>query len=154
MARPLSLRLTLTITSSWTLLSQVQAVAVPRPWAALQALSQQAQAVLRPWAALQANTRQLQHVWCQYSNEPNSRGISTVEVEDSAQSFTTFDGACIRRAGYRCLDQLVAESLMVCLGWRSTWTACGGAVVLLGDEIAIPTQQSVRCHDAGHPEQG
>jgi hypothetical protein len=52
-------------------------------------------------------------VRCQYSNEPNSRGVSIVEVEDSTQSFTTFEGACIRRARYRCLNQLVTESLMV-----------------------------------------
>jgi len=38
----------------------------------------------------------------------------------------------------------------VTFGWRSTWPACCGTIVLLSDEIAIPTQQSVRCHDAGY----
>src|ERR1039457_2245041 len=42
----------------------------------------------------------------------------------------------------------------VSLGWRSTRATRCGAVVLLSDEIAIPMQQSVRCHDAGDPEQG
>jgi hypothetical protein len=48
-----------------------------------------------------------------------------------------------------CSGHLNYELGDVSLRWWSAWAPCRGSVVLLGDEIAIPTKQSIRRYDAG-----